>query len=186
MQLPGHSTYRMKTGRWLETFCSVRAWPKPSVNRQAQFSSSALCALCLSLCISVLPRHLSSFCICISISPGHRRPMALWNNVWKNIGMYVGCGKQVFRPTVRGEHTTPCWKKKELRPRLTGKTFLHSIKSENLISCTQFRTECPVKRQKAVRIWPNLRREEKASQPRRNQEFSINSIEFSGAIFWLH
>jgi len=124
MQLPAHSTYRMKTGRWLETFCSVRAWPKPSVNRQAQFSSSALCALCLSLCISVLPRHLSSFCICISISPGHRRPMALWNNVWKNIGMYVGCGKQVFRPTVRGEHTTPCWKRKRVATKTDWKNVL--------------------------------------------------------------
>jgi len=93
--------------------------------------------------------------------------------------------KQVFGPHSK----LPVKKESERSP--TGKTFSHSINLENLISCTQFewRRAINIKRQKAVRIWPNLRREEKASRGHddgiENREFSINSIEFSGAIFFF-
>lgn len=68
--------------------------------------------------------------------------------------------KQVFGPHSK----LPVKKESERSP--TGKTFSHSINLENLISCTQFewRRAINIKRQKAVRIWPNLRREEKASR----------------------
>lgn len=168
MQLSIHSYQLIKTGRVGQKH-SVRFGPGPNHPSIAKHNfpvplfAHFACRFAFPFCPSTFTPPPSVRCpsFCLVTEGQWLYGIMFKNYTFVYMYMYIyTVKKQVFGPHSK----LPVKKESERSP--TGKTFSHSINLENLISCTQFewRRAINIKRQKAVRIWPNLRREEKASR----------------------